>query len=262
MQYKKFYFFDFDDNIMYLTTKILLKNMVTKEVIEISTGDFANIFSELGKPGKWQDYAMFEDSYKNFSDIPKDQLKHGQKQHLIEDIEKAIQTDPSVWQAPSWKLFVYACEKQEPVSIVTARSHSPETIMDGIRTLKEHNLIAREPEILTIFPVGNTDIRKKELGDDQLEMTTPSLKKRAIIKTVEQAMEKYGLEPSHYFGMSDDDPKNVDLIISAMLECKKKYMDKRFFVINTHVGEMVKLEVFPVDVPADSTYIDSRTKVL
>jgi len=49
--------------------------------------------------------------------------------------------------------------------------------------------------------------------------------------------------------MSDDDPKNVDLIIKAMCDCKKKYLDKRFFVIDTHEGEKVKLEVFPVDYP-------------
>ena len=34
-----------------------------------------------------------------------------------------------------------------------------------------------------------------------------------------------------------------------MCECKKKYLDKRFFVINMHKGEQVKLEVFPVDYP-------------
>ncbi len=49
--------------------------------------------------------------------------------------------------------------------------------------------------------------------------------------------------------MSDDDPENVDLINKAMCECKKKYLDKRFFVINMHKGEQVKLEVFPVDYP-------------
>jgi len=34
-----------------------------------------------------------------------------------------------------------------------------------------------------------------------------------------------------------------------MVECKKKYLDKRFFVINTPRGENVKLEVLPVDFP-------------
>ena len=59
----------------------------------------------------------------------------------------------------------------------------------------------------------------------------------------------YGAEPDHRFGMSDDDPKNLDLIIKAMCDCKIKHITKRFFVINTHQGEWVKLEVFPVDYP-------------
>ena len=32
-----------------------------------------------------------------------------------------------------------------------------------------------------------------------------------------------------------------------MNACKRKYLDKRFYVINTHYGEMVKLEVLPFD---------------
>jgi hypothetical protein len=220
------------------------------------------MFSDLGKQGKWADYAMFDRSYSNFSDIPSSQLSPDQKQHFVEDIEKAIKTDPSVWQAPSWKLFEYACEKQRPISIITARGHSPETIKAGIKVLKDSGLIAHEPEFLSIFPVGNDEIRKNDLGDDLLEMTTPSLKKKAIIKTVDMAMEKYGLKPEHHFGMSDDDPKNVELIISAMCECKKKFMDKRFFVINTHVDEMVKLEVFPIDFHTASHSNDKKVDLL
>jgi len=257
-----FYFFDFDDNIMYLPTMINIKNMVTKEIIEVSTGEFANIHPCLGKSDKWVDFDMFDGSYGNFSDIPADQLLPGQEQHFTEDIEKAIKTDPSVWQAPSWKLFAYACEKQRPVSIITARRHSPETIKKGIKTLADHKLISKEPVYLSVFPVGNDNVRIHDLGDDLLEMTTPTLKKRAIIKTVDMALEKYGLEPNHRFGMSDDDPQNVDLIITAMCECKKKYFDKRFFVINTHMDEMVKLEVFPIDVPAPRHFKDKKPDLL
>ncbi len=56
-------------------------------------------------------------------------------------------------------------------------------------------------------------------------------------------------QAGRFVGMSDDDPENVDLIIKAMCDCKKKYLDKRFFVINMHECEQVKLEVFPVDYP-------------
>jgi len=244
-----FYFFDFDDNIMFLETKILVLNTVTRKTKELSTGDFANVFQLLGQPGDWQDYAMFDGSYQNFRDIPADQLKPGQKQHFVKDVEAAVSGSDDSWQAPAWPLFVHACANQRPVSIVTARGHSPATLQAGVRALVDKGLLPQEPNYHTVFPVGNDDVRRDQLDDPDLVVTTPALKKRAIMQTVDQALERYGAEPEHRFGMSDDDPKNVHLIISAMVECKKKYPDKRFFVINTHLGEKVKLEVFPVDFP-------------
>lgn len=247
MEPVSFYFFDFDDNIMFLGTRILVRNTETREVRELSTGDFANVHPLLGKAGKWEDWAMFDGSYGYFRDIPPDQLEPGEEQYFARDVREAIAAEGDTWQAPAWKLFAYACEEQRPVSIVTARGHSPETLKAGVRVLVEQGLIAREPHYHTIFPVGNDDIRREQLDDPDLEATTPRLKKRAIIQSVEKALEIYGQEPEHRFGMSDDDPENVSLIIRAMCECKKKHLDKRFFAINTHLNEHVKLEVFPID---------------
>jgi predicted enzyme related to lactoylglutathione lyase len=80
-------------------------------------------------------------------------------------------------------------------------------------------------------------------------MTIPSAKKIAIENGVDVALQKYGPAPPHRFGMSDDDPANVVLAISAMRDCKVKYPDKRFFVINTNGKEFVKLEIFPMSDP-------------
>jgi catechol 2,3-dioxygenase-like lactoylglutathione lyase family enzyme len=66
---------------------------------------------------------------------------------------------------------------------------------------------------------------------------------------VKVALETYGAEPPHRFGMSDDDPNNVVLAISAMRDCKAEHPDKRFFVINTNHAEYVKLEIFPMNHP-------------
>jgi len=244
-----FYFFDFDDNIMYLDTPIFLRNTDTKEVVEVSTGDFASIHPLLGKSGKWESYATFDGTYSHFRDIPQAQLADGQQQHFVQDVEKAVESGDGSWQAPAWRLFVHACDKQHPVSFVTARGHSVETLKAGVRVLVDKGLIPREPRYHTVFPVGNDDVRREQLGDRDLEMTTPVLKKRAIIQSVDEALAKHGSLPAHTFGMSDDDPENVSLIVRAMCECKKKHIDKRFFAINTHLGEEVKLEVFPVDFP-------------
>lgn len=245
---QSFYLFDFDDNIMFLDTPILIKNTVTKEIVSVSTGDFANIHPLLGISGNWINFSMFNGSYLHFSDITKEEIEQGKEQYFVEDIKKAIRQDIEKWQAPSWELFKYACEKKRPVSIVTARGHSAETIKAGIDVLVENGLISQTPNYHTIYPVGNDQVRL-DLGDTDLELSTPALKKCAIISTVKKALEKYGSEPDHFFGMSDDDPSNVSLIITAMCECKKMYQNMRFFVINTHLGEKVKLEVYPDNMP-------------
>ena len=104
------------------------------------------------------------------------------------------------------------------------------------------------PEIAAELIEGLSEPSERERVR-KLKDPTSALKRIAIRRSVDRALELYGAEPEHRFGMSDDDPKNVNLIIKAMCDCKKKYLDKRFFVIDTHEGEKVKLEVFPVDYP-------------
>lgn len=242
-----FYLFDFDDNIMFLPTPIFVRDTETKEEKALSTGEFATVHPQLGKPGRWESFAVFDGSFRNFRDLSADEVGAGRKQHFVADIERALDSDPEAWQGPAWQVFVYACEKQRPLSIVTARGHSVETLRAGVEVLVDRRLISREPNYQTVYPVSNADVRRDHLDDPDLELTTPVLKKRAILRIVEQAMEDFGTDAELRFGMSDDDPSNVSLIIRAMAEAKNKYTDKRFFVINTHAGQKVKLEVFPVD---------------
>jgi hypothetical protein len=237
-----FYFFDLDDNVLFLKTRIFVRNTVTGEERALSTGEFALVYPQLGKPGPWGDFAEFEGSYRDFRDGA------GGKQPFVRDVEEAIADESTPWRGPSWRLFAHACAEQRPLSLVTARGHAPTTLKQGVRVLVKAGLLPREPNYLTVFPVGNDAVRRK-LGDRKLGLTTPALKRLAIVRSVEEALERYGPGPEHRFGMSDDDPQNVALIIQAMSECKRRYMDKRFFVVNTHAGEMVKLEVFPVDHP-------------
>lgn len=246
-----FYFFDFDDNIMFLTTPLLIKNTITKEVKEISTGDFALIHPQLGQSGDWADWNTYEDTFIYFNDIPAKQAGKNREQYFVRDIKKAISSGTNNWEGPSWKLFQGACRIQAPISIVTARGHSPETIKKGIKVLLDEGLISKFPDYHTIYPVSNISIRRA-LGDKNLSMTIPALKKLAIIKSVYTGIKRKGKNLQHRFGMSDDDPVNVRLIVTAMRDCKNTYPDNRFFVINTHDGEKVKLEIFPFDVPVNT----------
>lgn len=254
-----FYFFDFDDNSMFLETPVFLKNKKTGEVMQLGTSEFATKRGDLGKPGPLQDFDYFDGTYSHFRDIPADQLSDGQKQYFVEDIEAALAEPPEKWQAPAWPLLVYASEKQRPTAIVTARGHSRATIEAGVGVLVERGYLSEMPNFLEIYAVSNPDIVEELLEsvpDEKererirnLDDRTSALKRIAIRNIVDKAVAEFGLEPPHRFGMSDDDPMNVDLIIKAMADCKSKYPDKRFFVINTHEGEHVKLEVFPIDFP-------------
>jgi catechol 2,3-dioxygenase-like lactoylglutathione lyase family enzyme len=58
--------------------------------------------------------------------------------------------------------------------------------------------------------------------------------------------------------MSDDDPNNVVLAISAMRDCKLQFPNKRFFVINTNHDEFVKLEIFPMAHPVTAAASGTR----
>ena len=115
---------------------------------------------------------------------------------------------------------------QRPVSIITAR---------GIRRndqgrypyLKDGGWIAHEPNYLTVFfPVAMS--RAPRLGDAAFEFTIPTLKKLAILKSFEAGLEKYGADFPHQFGMSDDDPHNMPLIIEAMRDSKLRIPTNAF----------------------------------
>lgn len=251
-----YYFFDWDDNIMFLDTKILVRNKNTGETREVSTTKYPDVHPNLGKAGEWADYEEFGGTYGNFRDIPAAELAGGQRQHFVDDVDKASsgQTDRGdKWQAPAWPYFKYACEKQRPVSIVTARGHSPETLQAGVQLLVDKGHLPCMPKFHTVIAVTNPGVRTtlqdwaKE-GEAPGDNDIPALKRLAIKMSVQKAFDEHGEDADLRFGMSDDDPSNVQLVIQAMAECKIQYPEKRFFVINTHTGQHVKLEVFPLDV--------------
>ena len=64
-----------------------------------------------------------------------------------------------------------------------------------------------------------------------------------VSASVEKAIEKYGYSPHHRFGMSDDDPKNIQLVVEEMTRLKSSYPEMSFFMIETHKGDFIKHEI-------------------
>lgn len=241
---QSFYFFDIDDNLLFLPTKIYLWNAERQIEKVVSSGEYAAVQSSLGRAGAWQAWSVYDRTFRDFRDSADLSMD---EQTFIKDLESAIAADLE-WQGPSWPLLVHAAEKGRAIAMVTARGHAPATIEAGLSRLVERGFLSRVPPILGIYTCTNLDVRAL-VGAQDPDLTVPSVKKLAIKHAVAMALERHGAEPPHRFGMSDDDPNNVVLAISAMRDCKADYPDKRFFVINTNHEEYVKLEIFPMAHP-------------
>lgn len=245
---RSFYFFDFDDNIAFLTTPLVLFHKVTKEELHLSSAEWALHHSSIGKEGIYSEYEIdFDDingTFRCFRDITlteEDRLA-GKKQTFVQDILLALKNLDSIWKGPSWDCFYHAVFNQRPISVITARGHSAETIRAGIYEFVKAGWLPSEPNYLSIFAVSNKQTRIS-VGDHEFKQSTAELKQHAIRASVEKAIEVYGYSPHHRFGMSDDDPKNIQLIVEEMTRLKGKYPEMSFFMIETHNGSFTKHEI-------------------
>ncbi len=245
---RSFYFFDFDDNIAYLTTPLILFHKKTREELSLSSAEWALHHHSIGKNGIYSEYEIdFDDrngTFRCFRDIELSETdrQSGKKQAFVQDIASALKDLDTVWKGPSWDCFYHAVFNQRPISVITARGHSAETLRAGIYELVKAGHLPLEPNYLSIFAVSNKQTRK-DLGDTDLKMSTAELKQHAIKASVEKAIEVYGFSPHHRFGMSDDDPKNIQLIVEEMTRLKSRYPEMSFFMIETHNGSFTKHEI-------------------
>lgn len=246
---RSFYFFDFDDNIAFLSTPLILFHRENKSELIITSGDFAQFHHHIGVSGPYAEYLVdYDDSkgtFRNFRDHDTAELEklEGKKQQIfVKDIADALGFPDFQWKGPSWECFYHATFNQRPVSLITARGHHPETIKEGIQLFVRDRLLPHEPNYLSLFPVNHRPTRAF-LGDPDLKESTAALKQRAIRASVEQAIENYGYSAHHRFGMSDDDPKNIQLIFEEMRRLKSVYPEMSFFMIETQNGNFIKHEV-------------------
>lgn len=244
---RSFYFFDFDDNVVHLDTKIVLFHRPDGAEVEVPTSDFAEVHPLVGKSGtEWEHFEIrgndpLNGSFRNFREQPKERLK-GKEQPLIEDMIAALANPHVDWRGPSWNFFVHAVNHTRPISIITARGHHPHTIRRAVNLLVQSRDLPANPNFLSVYPVTNPEIRVK-LGDSQEQHNPAELKRRAIRMAVQDAFECYGESPHHRFGMSDDDPTNVALIREAFLETKQIHPENAFYVFNTYGRQLVREEI-------------------
>ena len=245
---RSFYFFDFDDNIAMLGTPTYVFHKETGKELELTSGQFVEQSPFIGKVGVLKDYEIrFDDekgSFRNFRDKNFSLLHKllGRQQTFVEDLLVALGLPDLHWKGPSWPCFFHAVYNRRPVAVITARGHHPRTLKRGIQEFVRKGHLPNEPNYLALYPVSHPQVREN-LGLCATD-SIAKLKQAAICAAVDRAFAEYGYNPHHRFGMSDDDPKNIHLIIEEMSRLKKIYSENSFYVIETHGGKFVKREIF------------------
>ncbi len=244
---RSFYFFDFDDNVMCLPTKIFLRDKSANLAeMAVSTAEFSRLAPSLGRPGRFAHWTVDDcprtGSFRRFRDAvdltPKEQP-------FVEDLRAALEEPNFKWQGPSWKFFWHAVHNQRPLAIITARGHAEQTIVAGLELLRERELLPCSANILSVLAVNHPQTRRLLAADGTagMSLSVPELKRLSILYAVEAAMDTYGHNVFHRFGMSEDDAKNLELVMAAMVEVKARYPDNAFFVIDSSGETLVRHEI-------------------
>jgi hypothetical protein len=236
----KYYSFDWDDNLMYMPTKIYLKDKDGKSV-GMSTEDFAEYRTEIGKePFEYEGHTILgfdEDPFRDFRVL-------GDKKFLVDAMKAPT--------GPAWSDFVEAINNGSIFSIITARGHTPSVLKQATYNLIKKNMHGLDSNMLAKNLMKYRDIADEDkLTKDQLikayldmcrfypvsfgegSATNPEEGKiRAMeefvtyVRQMSRELQTKAImknKISNYFtpfiGFSDDDVRNI--------ESMKKHFDKK-----------------------------------
>jgi len=248
----KYYAFDWDDNIVHMPTKIILKDSDGDEV-GMSTDDFAKYRHDIGKEDF--DYnghtivGFAENPFRNFGTL-------GDKDFLIDSMRAK--------EGPAFEDFKEALNNGSIFSIITARGHNPNTLKQAVynyivnnyngidkdqlvKNLKKYRSFTGEDEMSDneliksylsmnkYHPVSFNDekgaknpeeakVRAMDDFVDYIKGMASLLNKRAWLKN-DIGNKFVPSKPS--IGFSDDDPRNVEVM-------KKHFKDKPDNIVKTY----------------------------
>jgi hypothetical protein len=124
----KYYSFDWDDNLMFMPTKIYLKDNNGKSV-GMSTEDFAEHRTQIGK----DEFEYEGHTIVGFDENPfRDFSVAGDKKFLTDAMKAPT--------GPAWSDFVEAINNGSIFSIVTARGHTPSILKQAVYNLIKKNM--------------------------------------------------------------------------------------------------------------------------
>ena len=248
----KYYAFDWDDNIVHMPTKIILKTEDGDEV-GMSTDDFAEYRGIIGK----EPFEYNGETIVGYGDAPFKNFKtDGDKDFLIDAMRAKL--------GPAFKDFKEAINNGSIFAIITARGHNPNTlkqavynyIIDGFNGIDKDQLVKNLKKYRTF--VDEDDMTDDELiksylelnkyhpvsfGDEEGAANPEEAKVRAMedfvsyIKGMANLLNKKAFvkndisnnfvpeQPS--IGFSDDDVRNVEVM-------SKHFKDKPDNIVKTY----------------------------
>jgi hypothetical protein len=233
----KYYAFDWDDNIVHMPTKILVKDEGGNEV-GMSTDDFAEFRHLIGK----EPFTYKGNKIVGYSDSPFRNFRtDGDKDFLVDSLRAR--------KGPAFDDFKEAINNGSIFAIITARGHNPNTIkqaiynyiIDGFNGIDKDELIKNLKKYRSF--VGEDEMTDEELiksylelnkyhpvsfGDDKgavnpeeakveamedfvnyIKGMAAVLNKKAFLK--QDIANKFNPEKLS-IGFSDDDPKNIEVM--------------------------------------------------
>lgn len=245
----KYYAFDWDDNLMFMPTKIYLVDE-DGESVGMSTEDFAEYRTEIGKePFEYEGHTIVgfdDDAFRDFK-------VKGDKKFLVDAMKAPT--------GPAWDDFVEAVNNGSIFAIVTARGHTPSVLKNAVYNLIKRNMHGlNEKEIVKNLRKYREIADEEDMTDDELIRTylemckwhpvtfgegsaanPEELKVSAMrqfmdyVRTLSQRLQEKAFmknKISNYFipyvGFSDDDLKNVQTM--------KKHFDDKSGLDIYHTG--------------------------
>lgn len=248
----KYYAFDWDDNVVHMPTKIMVKTEDGDE-IGMSTDDFAEYRHQLGKePFEYKGETVVgygDEPFRNFR-------TEGDKDFLIDAMRAKL--------GPAFDDFREAINGGSIFSIITARGHNPNTlkqavynyIIDGfhgidknelIKNLKKYRSISGDEEMsddeliktyldmCKFHPVSFGDeggaanpeeekVKAMEKFVDYIKSISSKLNKRAFLK---KDVSNNFVPSKPTIGFSDDDIRNVEVM-------SKHFKDRPDNIVKTY----------------------------
>lgn len=207
----KYYAFDWDDNIVHMPTKIIVKDNNGEEV-GMGTDDFAEYRTKIGKEDfnykghKIVGYA--ENPFRNFSVL-------GDKDFIVDAMKAKI--------GPAFKDFKEAINNGSIFAIITARGHNPKTIKQAIYNyiVSDFNGINKK-ELIKNLRKYRAFVDEDDMSDDELIKSYLELNKYNPVSFGDKAS---ALNPEHGKLMAMDDFVAYIKSMAAILN-KKAYLKK------------------------------------